>query len=64
MSSTARSFPSLCRKLNQITQLQRVSALCGWDQQVMMPSSDRTYASGGDQLAAMAGVISQFNSDV
>ena len=54
---TTTAFDQLASKLQQITRLQRLSAIANWDQLVMMPDSEANHAERGAQLAALASVI-------
>ena len=51
------AYEKLSTKLQQITRLQRVSALAEWDSLVMMPQGDANHLERGLQLAALASVL-------
>ena len=57
MPPPPRALKVLTSKLQHLGRLQQVSALVGWDQQVMMPGSDKTAAARADQLAALAVIL-------
>jgi carboxypeptidase Taq len=57
MSAPATAYTRLCTQLRTITQLQRASAVLGWDQTVMMPQTDAAHSARGKQMEALAGVL-------
>jgi carboxypeptidase Taq len=60
-STGSTAYQELVSKLETITQLSRVSAVLGYDQQVFMPSS--ASAERGAQMAALATVLHDKRTD-
>lgn len=61
--AAATAYARLCTRLRTITQLQRASAVLGWDQTVMMPQTDAAHAERGQQMAALAGVLHEKSTE-
>ncbi|GAX80590.1 hypothetical protein CEUSTIGMA_g8027.t1 [Chlamydomonas eustigma] len=55
------TYDKLCEKLKDLSSLQGISGLLGWDEMVMMPSG--AAASRGAQKAALAGVVYDKETD-
>eukprot|EP00957_Ditylum_brightwellii_P125427 9560346-Ditylum_brightwellii.AAC.1 len=51
---TSSAYRDLISKLRTVTQLQRASAVLSYDQHVFMGNSERTVASRGAQMSALA----------
>lgn len=55
--------PRLVAKLKEVSHLKRVSALAEWDQLVMMPDVEPAHEERGEQLAALAAVVHERETD-
>lgn len=57
LQETSEAYSKLIQELKTITQLERASAVLGYDQLVFMPQHADTSVERGSQMAALAGVI-------
>lgn len=64
LADTSSSYEKALQHLNTVAQLERVSAVLGYDEVVFMPHSEDTSKERGLQKAALASVIHEKATDV